>query len=659
MAALSFPISLLCTVKGELGPLSKVDEQLEGLSMRLRLTGRDMMRIGAALDRFFATFTSGIGKVMMGSMDWMAGLEDIQWALEDVGAVIGDTFAPFLELVADLLENLAEFLEANPWAVYAIGIILIIAVLGRLIAKITQTVGMLNIWFGVLMRVKAAHMGLGASLKGFLHYMKGGSSELNRYIVSTTKATEGQQVLLKEIGGPPPSLGIGKALAGIKGGISGSVGKLKGFLTGTKKTTKGTVDFSESLVDSTGNLKDWGISSEKGGKKAKKLGKDTKGAISPLGALGGMLGIFGLFIGLIMAAEPIMELFQDIMDAISPALDAIVDAIEPVISAIADWIEENPAMAAGIIAAIAAIFILLSVGDTLMSFIGGLLAIFKTGTAVALPLLKTQILQIAEAIFILAGAVSMLVISLGAAIFLMTATGRTLPEIITLLWNLVGAVLILGTVFITMAALVAVGGITLAALSPVLLPIALLLLAIGAAAFLVGAGFALAGIGINLAAAGILNLVGYIPQLLVLLPLVLGLAGGFLALGIAAGIAIIPLFGLSLAFVALAASIMLIAGALKFLQAIGLGGVAEAIGRGIAVSLVPKLEVGGTIIRGGLAEVHAGEEIRPAAAVRKREVAGPSTVNVNFYGPVTSRDFVDREVVPVVKKAIHDELRRT
>lgn len=659
MAGINFPISLLCTVKGDLGQLSAMDRQLDNLSMRMRITGRDMMRIGKSVEQFFSGFLNSLNNVMMGSLDWQVGLEDIKYALEDVGTVIGDTFAPLLELIANVLEDVAAFLEANPWAVYVIGIIAAIAMLGVLLGKLMSLVGMMNLWYGVLIRVKGAQIGLGASLKALMVYTTKGEESLKEYISTIQKGGKQTSLATKTNNAfKGVTQKLSSTWGSLEGGVSGVTGKIKGFLTGGEETVKVGVNTTEAFSGAAAGIKEEGTEADKSSKKMKKVGKENKGAMKGLSGMGLVAGIFGIFLGIVLAAEPIMELFQSIVEAITPALDVLVDAITPVIDAIANWIEANPVLAAGLIAAIAALIIIISQREAITGFFNSLLGGTKAATE-ALPTMGTNISGIATAILELAAAVAVLVLSLSAAVWLLSQTKMTLPEITTLLWNLVGAVLVLMGTMIVFAAIIGIASIALAPLAAILLFVAIALLSVGVAAFLVGAGFLLAGTGIALASAGLLALVGVIPQLLILLPLTLGLAVGFLALAVGAAAAIIPLFGLSLAFGALTLAIFAMALALKFLQTIGLGGVAEAIGKGIAVAVVPHLEEGGTVMRGGIAEVHTGEEVVPASVARKKANVMPSTVNVNFYGPVTSRDFVDREVIPVVKKAIQDELGRT
>jgi len=611
MAGITFPISLLCTVKGQFGPLSQMDQEIERMSMRIRLTGRDMMRLGGAIEGFFNRLKNSIVNVLQGSLDWAAGMEDIQWALEDIGAVIGDALAPVLEFLANLLESVAQVLEDNPWMAYAVGVLLIIALLGILLGKIMSLVGALNIWFGVLLRVKQAHVGLGASLQGVVRYIVGGKDALESY------------------------------------------------LTGLSKTNKTTSSFQPTLEQSIAGLSGQGQAAGKAGKDMKKLGKNTKGAMTPMKGIGIAAGLFGLLVGFLFAAEPLMELFGSIVEAIEPALEILAEALEPVIDWIAGWIEANPVLAAGIITAIAAILLLVSQADSITAFFGGIMGFLK-GAPAAMPTLKTNILQIAEAIFVLAGAVSVLVLSMGTAIWILSQTRFTLPEIITLIWNLTAAVIMLGGVFFIFALLVP-AGTALASLTPVLLPLALVLLAIGAAAFLVGAGFFLMGLGVAFAAQGILSLVSVLPQVAMLVPLVFGLAAGFGVLALTALLAVGPLIALAGSFMVLSIAIIALAGALALLAALGDWGksIATSIGMGLASALIPRMQEGGTVLTGGMAILHPAEEVVPARVAKGRPGGGvPSTINVNFYGPVTSKDFVEREVVPVVKKAVNEELRR-
>lgn len=611
MVHLGFPISLLFTVKGELGPLKDVDKQVEAFAMRMRLTGRDMMRLGGAIDRFFSRVQSGIYGVLKGSLDWEAAQEDIRWAWEDIGAVLGDVLAPALEWLANLLEWIAEILEANPWLAYLVGVILVAAWIGKLIGQVMSLVGALNIWFGVLLRVHAAHVGLGASIHAFFTYLRGGQAALEAYLMNLQKTqkvtTNYVQTALDQF-------------------LSSQIQQIKG----TRKAVKAT----------------------------RGLGRATKGLTPAMRGIGIGVGIFGLFLGIILAAEPIMELFGSFIEAISPALEVLAGIFEPIIDYIAEWIEQNPELAAGILAALAAILGILAFSGTFEGFLGKIWDFMK-GAPGMMPGLSKNIKNLAYAIFFLAAAIGVLVISFGAAIWLIGQTKFTIPEVIALIWNLTAAITMLLGVLIIFRIALKLAHVTLAPLCPVLMTLAAFLLAIGATVFLIGAGFMLMGLGVQFAAQGLLSLVGYIPQLIVMVPLLFGLAAGFGALALAATLAIVPLMGLSVAFFALSASILALAGTLAFLQAIGLGGVAESIAHGITVALIPKMQAGGIVERGGMAILHPGEEVVPARVTRRKERAEvPTSVSINFYGPVTSRDFVERDVIPLVKEAVERELRR-
>ena len=93
-------------------------------------------------------------------------------------------------------------------------------------------------------------------------------------------------------------------------------------------------------------------------------------------------------------------------------------------------------------------------------------------------------------------------------------------------------------------------------------------------------------------------------------------------------------------------------------------GLAVAGGYGLVTSLqgiatAPSLQKGGIIKEGGMAILHTGEEVRPATALRREETHTPTSVTVIFQGPVTSREFVQHEVIPEVVKAIDKQLKRS
>ena len=80
---------------------------------------------------------------------------------------------------------------------------------------------------------------------------------------------------------------------------------------------------------------------------------------------------------------------------------------------------------------------------------------------------------------------------------------------------------------------------------------------------------------------------------------------------------------------------------------------------GTLESAVPHMELGGVVERGGLAVLHEGEEVIPARVTRRREEPSPTEIHLHFYSPVTNREFVESEIIPVVEEAVERHLRRS
>ena len=607
-----FPISLLFTMKSDLGPLSEIDEKLSQLGMKLRLTGRDMMRLGGAMEQTFGSLLGQITKVLGGSMLWEAGLEDISWALEDVGSVIGDTLAPFLDIIVGLIESFADALEKSPLLVWLTILVIAGVALGVLAGMLLKAAGSFNIFIGTVLVAGKAHLGLGTSIKALMIGMTEGLGPMKAYIAAQKGLGTGGTEINKT---------------------------LKGLEPRTRAVVANLYEVEDAFYDSLGKPQGKAATSLGGkvkglGKSMKNFGKDTKGTAMPLM---GLASVFGIFLGLMFAAEPIMELFQSVTEALEPALDVIATTFEPIIEFISSWIEENPLLAAGILAAIVAIFILLGTAGLLTSFFSGILGFLKIAPAM-MPVLSTNITIMAGAIIKLALAIGILVLSFAAAIWILSQTGFSIPEILALMWNLVAVVTALTGVMIIFAIALSTSGAVLAPLTPILAILAVLILAVGVAVMLAGLGFMMMGMGVLFACAGLLMLVGYIPQLLMLVPILFGIALGMGALALAGILAVGPILALSFALGLLALAIFALATAFLFLSSIGLGHVAKAMGESLVTSIVPRLAEGGIIAAGGIAYLHPGEEVRSAEVTKKGKVEPTSPTIIQINAPIGSKE---------------------
>ena len=398
----------------------------------------------------------------------------------------------------------------------------------------------------------------------------------------------------------------------------------------------------------------------KGGTAAGKGIKDAGKALkTSLGPIGSAVAGFGAMALLMLVMSPLLELLEPILDALGDAFSVAFEWLEPIIDWIANWIEENPALATSILLALVAILGFIAVKDTFMGFINGIIGGTNT-VATQLPAVNKGLGSMASNILAVAGALAILVLSLGAAIWLLSQTRFTLPELIALIGTLVISLVVLGGTFLAFALIIAAAGVPLAALSPVLIPLAIILLAVGAAAFLVGAGMMLAGMGVQFAANGLLSLVSSIPQLMILVPLMFALMAAFFGLGIAAGIfaitgliSTIALLGIAIGITAIAGAIMLLAVALNMVPdwARGfIGGIASFFGG--LFGAIPHLQEGGLVKTGGVAILHPAEVVTPKG--------GRQTATVYITGPLVSVDTVSSSSdIDKIAEAVDAKLRES
>ena len=605
--AVIFPISLLFGVKSDLGPLSKVDKELDNIGMRMRLTGRDLMRLGGSMDRFFSAILSQIGGILKGSLLWESGLKDVSWALEDVGSVLGDTLAPILDIATRLIESFASALEVSPILQWIVVIGILGVVIGKVMSMLLSWTGAINLFFGTLI---TAH-------RGSLNFLQ---------------SIKALGIAFSE--GKPASDAYIKSIAGL-----GKTTKKSG-----KVAASGFMDWIKSMGGAKGILKSL-----------------TIGAL----ALGGAAIISALaFAAFQNLSDPLMELFTSIGDAIAP----ITDFFGGIIEGISEAIDACPALAAAFVAAVVAIGVGLIILQKVLGKVASTVVDKLSGglDKVASPMKKVSegawkntlanaalVASIALLVFALGSFFATLastgvgvweaVAALGAVLAVIVAfivglafCAKMLSEIGPDIWigiaavaALVGIVILLtwaltmllvpltqlpggianlyllsGALILLMGSFAAIA-IVLGTFAPVAAVGAAIMLVLAAAALILGAAVLLAGIGIDLAAKAIFLLVGNLSGVLTLVPAIFGLAAGFTALGLA-GLLAGP--GLIL----LAAGLMATALALAFLNSIGLGNVAAAAGAALVTTFVPRLQEGGLVTAGGLAYLEPAEVVTPA-----------------------------------------------
>lgn len=633
--AVIFPISLLFGVKSDLGPLSKVDKELDQIGMRMRLAGRDMMRLGGALDQFFSTIISKIGGVLKGSMMWEAGLEDINWALEDVGSVLGDTLVPILDLLAGLIESFAMALEASPLLQWIIIIGILGVIIGKVMAMLLSFTGAINLFFGTLITAHKGSLNFLQSIKALVIAFKEGKPASDEYIKSVANlgktakksgkgAASGFLDWIKAMGG---AKGLLKTLA--KGALMlGGAALLSALaFAAFQNLSDPLMELFTAIGDALAPITDF----------FGEIIEFVADAIDkcPLLAAAFILAAIGIGFGLMILQKGLAKVAAVAVDKLSGGLDkatkpmkevgagawkntlanaALVASIALLVFALGNFFSVMMGMGVGVWEAVAALGAVLLV---IIAFIVGLAFCAK------------MLSKMGPDIWMGIAAVAALVLIVVLLTWAMTELMKPLmlmPGGIANLYLLGGAMIMLMASFAAIA-------IVLGTFGAVALIGAVIMVILAGAALMLGAAFLLAGTGIQMASQGIMLLVGNAGGILALVAPVFLLATGILLLGMAGLVAFPALVLLAAGILILAAALMALIIPLGIMRALGgEGAVVEALRH------IPFLEEGGIITRGGVAVVHPGEEVTPAAAVKKRkeEPAPPLTININ--APIGSRE---------------------
>jgi len=371
---MSVPVDIVARLKTELGGLDTLDDALYRMGMRMRLTGRDLMRLGGVADRFFKRQLSNVLKYLSFSELWTASFEDIRLAIGDIADEVAAVLDPWLTTIADWLEVLADWLSANPWVVYAGGILIVVSAFMILLAKFVTFLGFLNLWVGGIITAHRAALSFGEALTYLIIKFRHGEEAANKYL-STLKNLKGpydividqankriaqlkrenilldlEEASLKE---------TAKALAAKKDktkeesiqadiidkklaqlAIRRERNKIEIGLLGKRIEALSAAKTKETKVSKKSlKLRDriW-ASTKKGAKITLKFGTIAAGLLT--------LG-WGLF----LSWEPLMDLFADIGDLLTELLSPLAD----VIYAIDEWITENPEAAKTILEVILAV----------------------------------------------------------------------------------------------------------------------------------------------------------------------------------------------------------------------------------------------------------------------------------------------------------------
>jgi len=367
-------VDIVARLRTELGGLDTLDDALYRMGMRMRLTGRDLMRLGGVADRFFKRQLSNVLKYLSFSELWTASFEDIRLAIGDVADEVAAVLDPWLTTIADWLEVLADWLSENPWVVYAGGVLVLITAIMMLLAKFATFVGFLNLWVGGIITAHRAALGFREALTYLIIKFRDGEEAANKYLASLKNlkgpydiAIEQSRRRIDQLKRENALLELDentlvemqKALGKVKKKktedilVSDEIDKKLASIRAKRRRNNIQIGLEEKRIEALSKAK---IKDTKLGKKDLKL-KDKiwastkKGAKTflKLSAIAG--GLITLGFGLLLSWEPLMDLFTDIGDLLSDLLSPLAD----VIYAIDDWITENPEAAKTLLGIILAV----------------------------------------------------------------------------------------------------------------------------------------------------------------------------------------------------------------------------------------------------------------------------------------------------------------
>lgn len=358
------PVSVLVQLKGETADLDYIQDAIDHFGMRLRLTGRDLMRLGGVVDRVFGRMWTTLLRTIGYSELWSMMMQDIQFAIGDVADVIAAALDPILSHLVDLIESLADWLERTPWALWLVGLFAVFVILGRVIGAILTSVGWINLFVGTLITAHKAALGFSDALKYIYIRFTEGEAAAAMYLAS-----------LKEMQGPMAVL-ISQHKAQISNLAAQHVALLKqrGRLLEIRNALLDqglATSFAAKEWDAVNAALDQNMNAliknrlkmdllnnevaeltstqagltktEKKGWKARlsSIGQGIKSNAKLL-AITSAVATAGL--GLILAWEPLQDLFETLRDA----LEAFLAPLEPVVNTIMDWIDANPNLAGGL-----------------------------------------------------------------------------------------------------------------------------------------------------------------------------------------------------------------------------------------------------------------------------------------------------------------------
>jgi len=376
---------ILVRIQTEKGPVEIVEDSITRLGMRLRLTGRDLMRLGGQISRFFGGLQNQIQRFLSLGWDWQVITEDIQWALEDLSDVVGMALAPALESIAPAIEAVADFLEENPWAIWLVTIPMLIVGIGVLIGKLLNLWGFLNLTAGAILTARTHSLGFLQTLKYLTIYVTEGSQAADLYLASLGKVTTGARYFSQQM-----DKQVNKLRAQREALIQQRVqlfqlrnsylqmqkqGRDVGWMieeveskinTNSKALLRNTVELRKAERQrrkATVQEKKEASILRSLKERTFKLGTSAKKTALSLGKFA-LIGttIVGLGFGLFLAWEPIMELFELFGEVFAMAMEPLV----PLIEWITDLIEANPDLAKSLLQ----VFIAMGAGLLILSKFG-------------------------------------------------------------------------------------------------------------------------------------------------------------------------------------------------------------------------------------------------------------------------------------------------
>jgi len=377
-------------------PLQWLEKTLDRFGMRMRLTARDLLRLGGTISSYFSRVESIWLRFLRLGDVFAGGMEEVEWVLGDLADVVGEALEPALEFLADILENVVDYAEENPWLQWAIILPLIIALVGKLAAGILRMVGTIKLAAGTLMTWHREALGFVDGIRYVTIALTEGKEAADKWLVTTGKLQrmiaeerdrffQLREALADKIQVTRQNISfIDKEIASRKRNIAQidqQINALTGLL-GTspevierieeltakreKETTaleklqarrdrevKKLYKYQDQLIEVEGEITSINKLTKEYAKQSKKQEKGVRGVFTTVkkglkpmakwAAIG--TSLIGLAFGLFLAWEPLQDLFEVVTDI----LYDLLSPLEPIIESFADWLEENPDLAKALI----------------------------------------------------------------------------------------------------------------------------------------------------------------------------------------------------------------------------------------------------------------------------------------------------------------------